>query len=192
MPHSLFLADILKHEYLAYLFFLLGVIIEGEIALFLAFFAVGRGYLHLGEVLLIAFNGVIIGDFLWYSLGSFFQGKIKYLRNYVGKAAKPIDNQLKKNATRAIFISKFIYGTHRITLLRAGSLKISFKEYIRADVPASILWIVLLGSLAYISSLSYDLFKKYLRYTEMSFIFGIIIFLVIAHVLKQISKKIEK
>ena len=162
--------------------------IEGDILLFTAGFLTYRGYFDIGTMLLVVSLGVVIGDNLWYMLGEVIKENSVFGR-FITRVIRPFDEHLKKRTIWTIFISKFIYGLHRPTLIRAGMLRLPFKKFIEGDISASVVWIFLIGSLGYISSASFLLIRRYLRYTEITLLFGLILFILISHLLTHISKK---
>lgn len=184
----MFLHYLTEYQTLGYIIIFLGMMIEGDVLLFTAGFLTYRGYFAIDIVLLIVFLGVIIGDNLWYALGEIINENSVFGR-FITRLAKPFDEHLRKQTIRTIFISKFAYGIHRPTLFRAGMLRLPFKKFIEGDVIASLAWIFLIGGLGYLSSASFILIKHYLRYTELTLLFGLILFILISHLLRHISKK---
>ncbi len=177
-----------EYQTLGYIIIFLGMMIEGDILLFTVGFLTHRGYFGLDMALLAVFLGVIIGDNLWYVLGEVINENSVFSR-FVTRLTKPFDEHLKGRIFRTIFITKFAYGLHRPTLLRAGMLKLPFKKFIEGDIIASIFWIFIIGGLGYLSSVSFFLIRRYLRYTELTLLFSLILFILISHLLRHISKK---
>ena len=156
--------------------------------LFTVGFLTNGGYFDVITMLLVVFFGVMIGDNVWYVLGEVIKENSVFGR-FITRIVKPFDEHLKKRTIWTIFISKFVYGLHRPTLLRAGMLRLPFKKFIEGDISASIIWIFLIGGLGYISSASFLLIKHYLRYTEITLLLGLITFILISHIITHISKK---
>lgn len=164
------------------------MMIEGDILLFTVGFLTHQGYFNIDIVLLTVFLGVIIGDNIWYVIGETI-GEKSSAGSFVKRLTAPFDEHLKNRTGRTIFIAKFAYGLYRPTLLRAGILKLSFKEFMKGDVIASILWVFLVGGLGYLSSASFFLIRRYLRYTEFTLLFGLILFILISHLITRLSKR---
>lgn len=173
---TIFLHHAENWRILVYLVIFLGMVLEGEIILFSAFFLVHQGNLDFFDVLAIAYIGVIIGDILWYRFGNFFLKTFPHLEKYVSKLTGYLDNELDKNPRRTIFLSKFIFGTHRATLIRAGARKIPFNSFLSGDIVASLCWIAAVAVFAYVTSFSLTLFKHYVRFIEISLLIGIVVF----------------
>jgi len=182
---------LIAHQMLGYAIIFFGMMIEGDIILFTAGFLTHQGYFDIGIILILLFLGAIIGDNIWYVLGEVMGEKKLFLRikNLIEKATGPFDEHLKNRPARTIFISKFAYGFYRPILLKAGAMKLSFGKFIEADLVATFLWIFLVGGLGYLSSASFLAIRRYLRYTELTLLLGITLFILISHFITRISKK---
>lgn len=108
---------------------------------------------------------------------------------WIDRLAKPFDQHLSLNPPRTIFISKFIYGLHRTIILRSGMLKIPLSKFLKADVPAAILWIGIVGGVGYATGISSLLFKRYLPIAEIVLFLGLVGFLVFVRLVSQFLKK---
>lgn len=179
------------HQMLSYAVIFFGMAIEGDILLFTAGFLTHQGYFDIGVVLLLVFLGAIIGDNIWYVLGELMSEKELFLKvkKFIEKATSPFDEHLKNRTARTIFISKFAYGLCKPIILKAGAMKIPFGKFIKADLVATFLWIFLVGGLGYLSSASFLAVRHYLRYTELTLLLGIAIFILISYIITKISKK---
>jgi len=179
------------HQMLGYVIIFFGIMIEGDIILFTAGFLTHQGYFDIGMVFILLFLGAIIGDNIWYVLGELMGEKKLFLKvkKFIERATSPFDEHLKNRTARTIFISKFAYGLYRPIILKAGAMKISFGKFIEADLMATLIWIFLIGGLGYLSSASFLAFRHYLRYTELTLLLGIAIFILISYVITKISKK---
>ncbi len=176
---------------LGYAIIFFGMMVEGDILLFTAGFLTHQGYFDIDIMLLLVFLGTIIGDNIWYVLGELLGEKKSFLKvkKFIEKATSPFDEHLKNRTARTIFISKFTYGLCKSILLKAGAMKISFRKFIKADLAATFMWIFLVGGLGYLSSASFLAVRHYLRYTELTLLLGIAIFILISYVVTKISKK---
>jgi len=179
------------HQALGYIIIFIGMMIEGDILLFTAGFLTHQGYFDIGIMLLLVFSGVIIGDNIWYVFGELMAEKKSFLgaKKFIGNLTNHFDEHLKNRPVRTIFISKFAYGFYRPVLLKAGASKLSFKRFIEADLAATFLWVFLIGGLGYLSSASFLAIKRYLKYTELTLLLSIVIFILISHIITKISKK---
>lgn len=168
----------------------LGMIVEGDVILFVTALFAHHGFLPLGGMFLASFTGVIFGDILWYILGRKLNGS-SFIKHWAGRLVKPFDKHLIKNPCRTIFISKFAYGIHHAILTRAGMLNIDFKKYLKYDIISSVFWLLVITGLGYGSGAYFYLFKRYLPFAEVGIILGIIMFLILWHyVNKFLTRKL--
>lgn len=184
----MFLDYLTQYQSLGYWIVFVGMMAEGDILLFTVGFLVHRGYFNADLTLLVIFWGVIIGDNIWYVFGETMSEK-SFFGRFITRVTQPFDEHLRNKTVRTIFISKFAYGLYRPIILRAGMLRLSFKQFIEGDIAASVLWIFLVGGLGYLSSASFFLIRRYLRYTEVSLLFGLILFILVSNFLRRLSKK---
>lgn len=186
---TLFIQYLYFLGWVVYLIIFIGMILEGEAVLFTAFYLAHQGHLRPEIVILVAMSGIFIGDILWYRLGGHLEKSSVIARKIAAKVSKRLDKHLIKQPLTTIFISKFTYGIYHGVLLRAGALKIRFKTFLRAVASSSLIWLALIGGLAYFSSVSMILLKRYFKYGEIGLVIGIIIFFIITHFISGFSKK---
>lgn len=176
---------------LGYLLIFVGLLFEGEFILFTAAFLTHRGVFDFGDMFLVVISSVLIGDMGWYFLGrKYLNGSFSFLNRWVEKFVKPFDDHLVSRPLRTILIVKFTYGFYRATLLRCGSLKISLKEFFKADLVASIFWIAIVGGLGYGTSSLFLFLRHYLKFAEVALFFGLILFFALSSFISRRSKRI--
>lgn len=185
---SLILQDIAAWRFLAYTIIFIGMLFEGEVFLFTAFFLASGGYIDPMDTLFFVVAGTLSGDVLWYLVGPYAE-KIGFIKKILSRVAGKIDDQLKKRPVFTILISKFIYGFHRPTLLRAKLAGISLRQFINIAFPASIAWIAAIAALAVLFSASIGLFKTYLKFAEIGLLIGIGIFILADYLISQFYRK---
>lgn len=174
---------------IGYILVFIGMIIEGDILLFTAAFLTHQGIFDIGDMLIAVLAGAIIGDALWYLLGLKLNNSSLFLTRWMDRIARPFDKQLANRPFHTIFISKFIYGIHHALLIRAGNLKLSFREFVLVDFLAIVLWIAVVGGFGYISGASFALSKQYLRFVEFGLAAGLIVFFILLHIIKVYFEK---
>lgn len=152
------------------------MLFEGEVTLFTVAYLTHHGYFDLPDIAPIVIAGVIAGDLMWYELGKHVF-KSPFLDKWLGRASKKLDEQIQKSPGRAIFISKFTYGLHRLTLIRSGFLNVPFFKFFRADLLSSLIWIILIGALGFAASAGIKLFVHLLKYAEIGLAAAVLIFL---------------
>lgn len=194
---SLFTTSLLQfissYPSLMYSLLFVGLLLEGEAVLFVAAFLAHQGYLNPGPTAFIAYLGTFLGDYLWYALGKKISKKDNRLAFWVQKVTKPLSSIIPKHPEKALFLTKFMYGLHRATLIKIGMEKLASRRFIKADIPAVALWVTLVGFFAFLFSSSLKLVRHYLKYTEIILLLGILIFFLIGHIsAKLLSKEILK
>lgn len=175
-----------------YLLLFIGLLLEGEAILFAAFYLVYQGKLGLGDTISVAIFGVLIGDTLWYFWGTLIS-KLPIIKKIVEKLPKDFDAFIRKRPNASIIASKFIYGFHRPTLIRLRELEITYRNFLKADIPGALLWVLIVSVLSYFFSNSATLLREYLKYWEIGLAVSlIIVFLITKLISKIILKKVVK
>ena len=173
---------------LGYFLIFIGLALEGDAALFIASFLTYHRFFDIGKFFLAAFSGSMVGDVLWYWLGY----KINHSSSFINKITNRIkfaDDHLINRLSRTIFISKFIYGTHHLAILRAGALNINLKKLIKYNFLPTLIWILLIGGLGYLFGASFILIKKYVRFVEIGLLIALALFFIIERFIKKRSEK---
>lgn len=188
MPHTL-LYYLTIWKPLGYGIVFLGMIFEGDAILFAAVFLAREGFFSLKTVIAIVLSGVIIGDLFWYWLGTIANRSHPRIKQWVTRLAAPLDNQLTNRPFHCFLLSKFIFIGHGV-IARAGMVRMPMRKFISSDIPATLIWIIAVGSLGYFSSISLALLRRYLRFAELSLLFSLALFLLIMHIVKHYSRKV--
>ena len=174
---------------IAYLVVFIVMILEGDVALFAAGFLTHQEFFQFLPIILTLFSGVFLGDNLWYRLGNWLNNSTSFFERWIEKIAKPFDEHLRNKPIRTIFISKFTYGFNKAMLMRAGALGIKWKKLEESDLLATFFWIIIVGGLGYASSASLIAIKKYLRFGEIAFAIGIVVFIIIEFLVTKKAKR---
>ncbi len=175
-------------EPLGYFLIFIGLAIEGDTALFIASFLTYHGFFDLGKFFLAAFSGALIGDILWYWLGRRANNSSSFV-NKITSRVKFADDHLINKLHRTIFISKFIYGIHHLVMMRAGALNIDLKKVIKYNFLPTLIWILAIGGLGYLSGASFSIIKKYVHFIEVGLLIALALFFIIQRFIKKRSEK---
>lgn len=188
---SLFIHYLTAWEPLGYILVFIGMMFEGDTVLFAAVFLAHQGYLSLFPVFLASLWGMILGDNLWYTLGvkMRFGQKFPVLAKWAESLAQPFDDHLRQKPFRTIFLAKFTYGFNRAIITRAGMLNLKWKKLEESDILATLLWMAIVGVIAYFSSASLSYLKDYLKYGEVALFIGIVFFIILQKIVSDQSKK---
>ena len=191
--HHLTLAQYLSSwEHFAYAIGFLGMIVEGEAILFTAAFLANQGAFNPIFIFGVLFAGVITGDLFWYWLGLRLQTSNSFVKRWAERIGKPFDRHLVHRQFRTIFISKFTYGFHHPILMRAGALKVNVRNYLKNDVIASLIWMLIIGGLGYFSSASFLLVRRYVKFAEISLLLVLVVVFGILHYISSRSQRTKR
>ena len=172
-----------------YLIIFIGMMLEGDVTLFSAAFLTQQGFFRLGTMVLVVWAALLAGDIVWFFAGRLFQRRWPRIGSLIGKVTGRFDQNILEQTGRTIFLSKFVYGYHHILLSRAGAIGLDFNKFIKKDIAASFLWMLIVGGLGFFSGASLFLAKGYLRYTERALLVGLIGFLILEFLVGYISKR---
>lgn len=171
----------------ALLFFFL--LLEGELIFFVAAFLAHRGFFDPLTLMAIALAGVLIGDVLWFTTGRNMHKTSKLFQFAARHISRAFDSHVERVPMRVLFISKFTYGLHRAVLLRIGNTKMSLKTFLRGDILPSVVWVVTVFMLGYISSLTLVPLRHYLRFAEIGLAVVVISFAVLSYALSRVLRR---
>ncbi len=173
---------------LFYFLVFLGLILEGEAVLFIAVFYTIKGFFEPLFIIPVIFTGVFVGDIFWFKYSFYIARHTPFLGRLVCRFSENFDNYLLSHRGTAFFISKFAYGLNHIAILRAGALKIPFKEFLKADAVASVLWMMIIGGIAYLSALTFDYFRHYLKIAEAGLLLGLLFLFFLTWLIARINR----
>lgn len=189
---SIIISSILQYKSLIYFLIFFALFIEGEAIIFIAFYLTHNNFLEIPAVLLVIIAGVIIGDSLWYLIGKNYERLPGFIRKILSFISKPLDHYLNNHPRRTLFLLKFCYGFNHPTLLRAGHIGTPYRKFLKADVLASLLWILVIGTFAYLSYGYFLSLKHYLRYIEYGLLASLFGFIIVSNILvRLVSKKLK-
>jgi membrane protein DedA with SNARE-associated domain len=165
-----------------YLFLFVGLLIEGEAVLFITAFIAHQSRVHPGLLITLAYTSAVIGDYLWYSFGKTLAQKNNFMASWAKRAVKPINALIPRHPTQALFLTKFMYGIHRAVLVKVGMEKMPTGYFLKRDILAAMVWVTVVGFLAFWFNSSLQIVSHYLRYTEVVFLIGLFVFFALGHV----------
>jgi len=145
----------LLHANLIYLLIILGVIIEGEIAVILAGIFAHLGSLDIYVALAVVVFAGAIKSVLGYSIGYYLQKNQKELPT-VCRIERRVNKFFPRFSERpfwSIFLSRFlIFGIYWFALIYAGFTKTKLKTFVKAEIFSLFAWAVIMLSLGYFFS----------------------------------------
>ncbi|MDR2794913.1 MAG: DedA family protein [Holosporaceae bacterium] len=140
--------------------------IEGEIAILTAGFLCQHGMMSLPLVMLTAFLGTLMTE-----QGLFFMGRIygtKLLNEYPKLSAKveKVMVFLRKYDSAFIFGSRFVYGIRNISPIVIGMAGILPLKFSTLNIPAALLWSVLVAGAGYLFADMLELAKGHMKLVQ--------------------------
>ena len=143
------------HSYIAYLFLILGVIVEGEVAVILAGIFSNLGSLHFFIALLATIVGGVLKSIIGYSLGVYLQKRHSNL--WIIKQAEHkiayFFPHFNDRPFWSIFLSRFlIIGLYWFTLIYAGYKKVRIQIFAQAEAASLAIWSVVMLSIGFFFS----------------------------------------
>ena len=165
------------------------MIFEGEVTLFTLGFLTRLHFFDVGDMGAIVLAGVLTGDLAWYWLGYKLKNSSTAVVRWGLHLTRPFEKFLSTKPFHLLLVSKYIYGINHLLLARAGMIGLSFKKYLRIELVAEPIWIVIIGGLGYLSGASYGLVRHYVRFIEIILLALVVLFWLISHVVSQNLKQ---
>ena len=187
--HSLFLFYLPLWRPLGYTLVALGAIFEGDGTVFTSGFLTAGGFFDVGDMLIISFFSVLLGDMMWYAIGRNYISRYPRIVASVNTFAKPFDRHITEHSTRTLIITKFLYGAHHAVLIRAGMHHLDFKKFIKGEIFAIPIWICTVGGLGYFSERTLHPVRHYLKFAEISLVLGLLAFFALEYLLHFLSNR---
>jgi len=140
------------HRHIGYVILFLVMVVEGEVFVIIAGILAHLKIFDIGDVIWVALFGVLVGDLLWYEFGAFIAGPGKFpdVARFAEKTVLIFLPRFRERPFKSIFLSKFIYGANHATLILSGVLKVKFLIFAKAEVIASIIWVLVFSMVGYI------------------------------------------
>lgn len=170
---------------LGYSFVFLGVMVEGDLFVLTTAALVRFGYFDVFTMLAIAYSGLLVGDLLWFYAGVRLAQSESRIARWFNHHVKHISLDVQSNFFLKLLVSKFIYGTHHATLFTLGSTKMPLSTYLRYEIPAAFVWLILVGGIGYIFASALASAKHWVRSAELLILAILLVYLVWAALLRK-------
>ena len=183
-----FSALVLNYPLFKYIIIFLGVAFLGELALFTAGFLAAQGVISLSILAILSFFGVLLADILWFLIGKTTTAeKIishRYTYATISIILQALDRISGGNRFFAVILAKFVIGTRIVLILYVSKTNLEFKRFVRYDIVAVFLWLLIVIGIGYISGLGFSYISSILRnvYAGIGFVILILLIVIIAQI----------
>lgn len=137
--------------------------IEGEVAVLTAGLLCRSGLMSLELVMLFAFLGTLITEQTLYFIGRIYGSKLLQKYPRILEKSRKIMDFLHKYDALFIFGSRFIYGIRNISPIIIGMANITPLKFSALNVPAALIWSVLVAGIGYVFADALDLTKSNMK-----------------------------
>lgn len=134
----------------AYPLLFVGLLAAGEVVLIPALYLAVTGRLELATVIAIAVAATTISDLGWYGVGRLFPAaaRTRLARRRGGRLLPWLERQYAARGAKALFASKFVYGTRVMAQLLAGLHRMPLRLYLPVNTAAIVSITLLLSGIA--------------------------------------------
>lgn len=152
----------------------LGVPLPEDITLIAGGVIAGLGYANVHNMVLVAMVGVLSGDLIMFSLGSYF-GPQALARWPLAQVVKPkrfakVQELFDKYGNRMLFAARFLPGLRAAVFLTAGMThRVSVWRFLALDGLAAVISVPLWVYLGYVGANNNDLLLKWLHGVHVGF-----------------------
>ncbi len=169
------------HEWL-YLGIIFAMILDGNITVLVVGFLSSGGAINPFFGLLFCTLGGFIEQLLLFWAGFKLKNNESIAWKWLTKAGSHFDRHFAKRPYTSLFVTKFIYGIHRNSLVRVAAMGTPFKKYLEYSVPVLIPWVIILFAVGYsVSKPVFYLLQDYLHYVEFGLLGLLILIILFEH-----------
>jgi membrane protein DedA with SNARE-associated domain len=163
--------------------------IEGEIAVLTAGFLCKQGYMSLQSVILVAFLGTLITEQCLFFVGRIYGGKLLEKYPKLSEKSATVIEFLQKYDSAFIFGSRFVYGIRNISPIIIGIAKITPLKFSSLNVPAAMIWSIVVAGAGYLFANVLESTKSNLKYVQIGALIILSMFLLFFLYKKTYKKK---
>jgi membrane protein DedA with SNARE-associated domain len=170
---------------LGYLLIFFGVMVEGDLFLLMTVFLTALGFFDRYDMLTVAALGTVAGDGVWFWLGRRYFRADNAVGRWLQHRIAKLHLHFEKKLFWKLLATKFIYGTHHVAVLALGASPMSVRRYLKSEVPATVLWVGMIGGLGLMFATSFHALKRSLHYVEIGLLLAAVIYLAIDRLLRR-------
>ncbi len=172
-----------------YIVLFLGVVVEGEIFPLAAGWLSSLGSLDVFISIIVTFAGVVIGDIIWFRIGYRWGrpllnrfGRLIWLKQ---SRIQALQQHFEENGKKTLFITKFIYSFGHSSIVIAGMARMNFKEFLKVDIPAGLLWSILFVMLGRFLGHSFLLLSDIIKNVTLAIIIVVLVLIIVQLVTRR-------
>ena len=176
---------IINYPSLQYVTIFFGAALGGELALFTLSFLAAQHILPLPALIIFSFLGTLCADSTWFLLGRTNVAKKiinhRYANSTIAVIAEAVRLVSRGSHFLALIFAKFLVGTRIVMLLYISNLPFSFGQFIRYNVVATFIWLLVVIPIGFISGLGFTYVAEVFHnlYAGVGFILLIILIIVV-------------
>jgi membrane protein DedA with SNARE-associated domain len=188
MDTLVFLQDLLSPLSLhPYVFIFIGLFFFGETVFFPALYFAFRGTLDVSVIIGLMIGATMLSDLVWYMLGRHLP-RTTSVRLMGGRAARVMESTsafFMSHRLKALYFSKFVYGTRTVMQVLSGMYKTPFWRYTAVNVLGTASLAAVILTLAYITNSTLAAMTDAVHTLEIGFLILIVIFVCIYAFIRQ-------
>lgn len=171
-----------------YVILFFAMFFDANLMIVIGIFLISAGRLNSWAIASVIISGAFLEQLTWFGVGRLMK-KSSLLSRWASKVMGKYDVHLVNRSVHSLLLTKFIYGTHRATLLRYGMLDITLSKFAKSSAVAVVFWLGVMALFGFAFSFSYLALKTYLKYAEFGLLAIVIIFFSAQYF---VSKSLEK
>jgi membrane protein DedA with SNARE-associated domain/membrane-associated phospholipid phosphatase len=171
----------------------LGLLVPGEIAVITAGFLASKGYLRIGDCLLVVAAGALLGDSAGYFLGKlvgrgYFERHRRLLllrERHVRKA----EEYFRRHGGKTVLLGRFINVLRTLAPFAAGMSRMPYRRFLPYNAAGGIMWSLTFTLLGYFFGHSWRLIEKWSGRAGAFVFFLVLLVVAFAYLYKAISRR---
>ncbi len=178
---------------LQYMIVYLGSAFGGEVAMVALAFLAAQELFSFVPFVIVSFIGIYSSDILWFLMGrtawahKFFTHK--YTHSTISLIVEAVKRISKGNHFIALLLANFMLASRVILIIYVAKSELTFKKFLFYEAIASILWLVVMIGIGYVSGLGYTYLGEVFQNIYAGFGFLLIIVFIIIMVQIWLKKK---
>lgn len=171
----------------------LGLLVPGEVAVVIAGFLASKGYLRIGDCLLVVAAGALLGDSAGYFLGrlvgkGYFQRHRRLLllkEKHVMKA----EEYVRRHGGRIVLLGRFVNVLRTMAPFAAGMSRMPYRKFLPYNAAGCVVWSLAFTLLGYFFGHSWKLIEKWSGRAGAFVFFVVLLVVAFAYIYRTIVKK---